>query len=140
MQLRSRMIRTCETSASKAGCLHAEIATVLLDEQVRRDLGNSEQAMQRLVNRHSLRNSRGRVWVARVEIPTGILLDQRQRVWPISIYFVRRHVDENRVRRITSRRLQQNGGSVRIDGEIDGRIGRGPVMGGLRCSMNDQGK
>src|ERR1700756_4115349 len=131
------MIRTCETSAPKAGSFHTEIAAVLLDEKVRGDLGNPEQAMQRLINRHSLRNSRGRVWMARVEIPTRIRLDQRQQVWPISIYFVRRHVDENRLGRISSRRLQQNGGAVCIDCEIDGRIGRGPVMGRLCCSMND---
>src|SRR6516164_3250050 len=57
VQLRPRMVGTSETTATKAGSLHTEIAPVFLDEDIGGDLRGAEQAVHCLVDAHRFVNS-----------------------------------------------------------------------------------
>ncbi len=137
VQLRARVIRTCEAAAAEADGGHVEVTPVLLHEQIRGRLGDAEERVGALVDRHR-----------RVDAPvvTVILwklqplgqLHQRQLVGHIAVDLVRRAEHERRVRRVLARRLQQVQRPVRVDAEVRLRVGRRPVVRGLRSGVDHE--
>ena len=136
MKLRARVIRPREASATEADGRKAEIASVLLDHDVGRELRCAKQAVQARVHATVLTDAvvvfRPGVVVARFE------LDERKLVRRVAVHFVGAHVNERRLGAVLPRRFQHIERAGGVDVEIVKRpIGR-KVVRGLRRAVDDQ--
>src|SRR5674476_1071926 len=95
VQLRARVRRAGETAAAKTHRLHAEVTSVFLHQNVRRNFARAEQRMFRLVNAHRFVNALA-VFVRRVNFPALLQFAQRQKIRRVAINFVRAGENENR--------------------------------------------
>ena len=94
--------------------------------------------MHRAIDGHCFWDSSLGVGVVPIEFPSSLKFDERQRVWRIAVNLVGGHEDENSLRSKATRGFQQDGSAGGVDGEIRRWIIRGPIVGGLRCLVNDQ--
>ena len=86
--------------------MQAKILAVFLDNHVGSQLRGPKQAMQRLIDRHFLRNAMG-ILMFQIYFPTCFQLDERQAIGRFAVDFVRRGKDENRIRSEAPRGFQQ---------------------------------
>ena len=107
MQLRAAVPAPRQAATAKHPGLHAEIAAVLLHQDVRGHLGSTEKGMLTTVNRHRLINAVGCIRVAVVDFPAGFLLHQGQVVRSVAINLVGARENEEvapgQYRRVASR-------------------------------------
>jgi hypothetical protein len=136
MELRARVLRARQAAAAEAHRGHLEVAPVLLDQQVGRDLRNAEERMRALVDRHLQVDAAEPAMVLGQLEPSGVL-DERQRVGPVAIDLVGRGEDEGRVGRMGARGLQQVEGAGGVDGEVRVRLAGRPVVRRLRGGVDD---
>ena len=69
-------------------------------------------------------------------VPSGLQLDQRQLVRVVAVDLVGGHGDEDRVRGVTARALEEVQRAAGVDVEVVERAGGRQIVAGLRCSMN----
>ncbi len=115
----------------------AEVAPVLLHEQVGGRLGDAEQRVGAVVDRHR------RVDPLVVDVVLGQLqalleLHQRQRVGRVAVHLVGRAVHERRAVGVAAGRLEQVERPERVDLEVDVRVRCRPVVGRLRGRVDHQ--
>src|ERR1700722_14054986 len=101
------MAGTGETTPTKASCLHAEIAPVLLNEDISSDLGVSEQAVRGLVDAHRFVDPILPIGMVVQQLPAGGLLDERQAIGRVAIDLVGAGKNEARVWAVLPRCLQK---------------------------------
>src|SRR6185369_2863432 len=127
-----------ETTSTEAGCFHAEVTAVFLNEHIGGDFGCAEQAVRGVVDGHGFGNAVFCIRMARIEFPACSLLDEGQVIGGVAVDLVGGGKNEHGVVSKFPRGFEQNGGSVGIDGKIQGRIAGGPIVRWLRCSVNDE--
>lgn len=132
------MGRAGKTSTAKDAGLQTKILPILLNKQVGRKLGGSEERMQRIVDRHGLVDPLGIIGVVRRYLPTGVQLNQRKSVGQIPIDLVGGGENEYGVGTEASGRLQQIQGPIGVDGEVRDRFPCRPIMGGLGGGVDDE--
>ncbi len=137
MQSRAGVVGAGEAATAEADGRHAEVAAVLLDEQVGRGLGDAEQRVRRGIYRHR-RVDPAKVAVVRRKLEPVAGLDQRQLIRQVAIHLVRRAEDERGRRRMAARRLEQVQRPVGVDREVGLRIRRGPVVRRLRRGVDHE--
>src|SRR5690606_9865390 len=72
------------------------------------------------------------------ELPARLQLDEREFVRPVAVDLVRRGEDEDRVRTVPAKSLQQVERAGRVDVEVRERLARGPIVRGLSGRVDDQ--
>ncbi len=87
VQLRAAVIGAGEAAATEAGGFHAEVAAVLLHENVGGDFGCAEQAVKGVIDRHFFRDAVD-PRVTGIDFPAGVEFDQRQAVGRVAVDFV----------------------------------------------------
>ncbi len=112
-----RVVGPGQASAPEARGAQLKVATVLLDQQVRRRLRDAEQGMGRGVDGHRLVDPFP-IRVGGIKLPAGLPLEQRQRVGRVAVHLVGRGEDEGRLRAELAGRLQEDQGAVGVDGEV----------------------
>ena len=136
MQLGARVVRAGQAAAPEADRRHAEVAAVLLDEQVGRRLGRAEEAVHRRVDPHRLVDSVG---VGRVRVvPARLELDELELVRRVAVDLVRREEDERRLRAAAAGGLEQVERPDGVHLEVVERAGGREVVRGLSGSVDDQ--
>ena len=80
----------------------------------------------------------GRVGVVLAQFPARLQLDQRQLVRQVAVDLVGRAEHERGVGAVAPARLEQVERAGRVDGEVDLRVARRPVVGRLRRAVGDQ--
>ena len=95
VQFGAGVIGARETAAPKAHRRHIEVATVLLDQEVRRRLGHAEQRMRGCIDGHRGVDAAVVAVVGREFKPVAVL-DQREAVGEVAVDLVRRTEDERR--------------------------------------------
>ena len=135
MQLHGRVARAREAAAAQAARRHAEVAAVLLHEDVGRQLGRAEQRVLRLVDAEVLRDAvrEGGVGV----VPARLQLGELDVVRRVAVHLVRatgaRAGDSAQCRRIGLEQCQR---AARIHVEIVEGTRRGQVVAGLRRGVD----
>src|SRR5262249_430410 len=79
------MARSGQAATTKTCGFHAEVATIFLDQHIRRHFGGAEQAMQGRVDAHRLIDAGGAEGVVRVKFPARLKLNQWQMVGRIAV-------------------------------------------------------
>src|SRR6476659_4004335 len=87
MQLGAGVRRSRQATAAETGGLHAEVLTVLLNEDVCGNLAGAEEGVLRLINRHALVDSEV-IPVPGFDVVIGVEFHERQTIWRIAIDFV----------------------------------------------------
>ena len=136
MQLRTRVTGSGETPCAEAGGAQAEVAPVLLNQDVRGELRRAERAMQAGIDGHRLVNAVLRERMSLGELPAGLTLHQRQRVRSVAVDLVRAREDEDRVRTVFAGQLEHVQRAGGVDGEVGERLASCPV--GLGSRVHDQ--
>ncbi len=138
MQLCAGMPGARETASAEHAGVHAEIATVLLHEDVGRDLGGPEDAVGGIVEAHLFGNAVFEPLVAPVDLPALVQLDQRETVRCVSVDLVGGREDERRLGSVESGRLEEIERTHGVHLEIgEGLLGC-PVVRWLGRGVNDQ--
>ena len=75
----------------------------------------------------------------RVDLPAGLLLDQRQAVGPVAVHLVGGAVDERRVDAVLADVLQHVEGAAGVDVEVGERVAHRPVVRRLGGGVDDHG-
>src|SRR6516164_267937 len=99
------MVGTSETTATKAGSPHTEIAPVFLHKDIGGDLRGAKQAVHCLVDAHRFVNPMPPIGVIVQKLPAGGLLDERQPVGCVTVDLVGAGKNEASVRTVLPRRL-----------------------------------
>src|SRR5687767_6067923 len=94
-----------KTSAAKTDCGHIEIAAKLLRQYVGGNLRSTEQAVLRMINAHRLVDAIA-VLMLVIDLPSFLLLDQRQAVRRVTVDFVGGGEDERRMGKVVSREFE----------------------------------
>jgi len=118
VELGSGVRGTGDAAAAEADGRDVEVAPVLLDQQVRRRLGDTEEGVRGAVDRHR-RVDAGVVAMVHGQLEPALALLERQPVGRVPIDLVRGTEDERRLGRHPSGRLEQIEGSGGVDGEIE---------------------
>jgi len=126
-----------ERSGAKAGRTHPEVAAVLLDHDVGRELRRAEQRVQAIVDRHGLVDASGIPMPGRELIPR-IELDQGKPVGQIAVDLVGGTEDEGRLGRVETGVFEHVERAARVDVEIGERLAGGPVVARLRRRMDHE--
>ena len=135
MQLDARVGRAGEAAAAQGAGAHAEVAPVLLHEDVRRDLRRAKDRVRRLVDAEVLRDAVGECRVG--VVPARLEFHERQLVGRVAVHLVGAEVDERRLDAVHARRLQQVKRPHRIGVEVVERDARGAVVARLRRRVHD---
>src|SRR5882762_1183736 len=136
VQLHAAVVRPREAAPAQAAGFHAEIAAVLLDHHVCRDLGCSEQGVYGAVDAESLVDSLRESPIGIV--PARFLLNKSDLVGRVAVDLVGRHVDEGAVDRVTPDSFKHIECSDRIDVEIVEWPGGGEVVARLGCRVHGE--
>ncbi len=138
VQLGARVGGAGEAASAEADRVHAEVASVLLHQNVGRHLARAEQAVRGAIERHALVDAVLGVRVRRLELPAGLLLDQRQRIGGVTVDLVGRREDEGGLGTELPRRLQKHQCALGVDAEIGEWLARRPVVARLCGGVDDQ--
>ncbi len=130
------VMRAGQASPAKANRRHAEVASVLLHENVGCGLRGSEQAVHRPVDPHRLVDPIpvGGVGV----IPTRFELHELELVRRVTVDLVGREEDERRIRARAPGALEEVQCPDRVDLEVVEGSRRGQVVRGLGRAVDDQ--
>src|SRR5665213_2425973 len=87
VQFRARVRRAGQAAAAKNRRLHAEVTSVFLHQNIRRNLARAKERMFRLVNGHRFVNAR-LIFVSRIYFPALLQFAQRQQIRRVAINLV----------------------------------------------------
>ena len=131
----SAVVGAGEASSAEAARRHAEVAAVFLDHDIGGDFGGAEEGVFALVDGEILADA---VLVSGiVVVPAGLELFEGDAVGPVSVDFVRRHVDEGGLGTSLSRRFEEIEGADGVGVKIVKRDRGGPIVRGLRGGVDD---
>lgn len=95
VEFHAGVVRASEAAPTQTAGGHVEIASVFLHHDIRRDFGSAEEGVFRLVDREGFGDA---VLVGGiVVIPARVEFAERDGIGPITVNFVRGHVDEWRL-------------------------------------------
>src|SRR5688572_6366798 len=138
MQRDARVVRAGQAPAAKAARRHSEVPPVLLDHDVRGDLGRAKQRMRALIDREGFRYA---VLESGIRvIPPRRLLLQEDGVRCVAVHLVRGHVHKRRFRTKPPRRLEQVQRASRVRIEVVEWDSGSAIMRGLRGGVDDRGR